>query len=74
MSPLPGNEGDFAFGGGEFKVIDDWRALAELIILRGRDRLKLSRLVQAAAASGRMLDRDTAIHNRIGLIKKHLTV
>ena len=41
-----------------------------LIILLDQDRLKLSRLEQAAAASGRMLDRDTAIQNRIGLIKK----
>jgi len=60
-------------GGGEFVDIGNWQALAEIIVSLDRDRPKLGPLVEAAAASGRLLDRDTAMQNRINLIKEHLT-
>ena len=62
------------YGGGEFTDIGNWQALAGIIISLNQDRPKLGRLVEAAAASGKLLDRDTAIQNRIELIKKHLTI
>jgi colanic acid/amylovoran biosynthesis glycosyltransferase len=61
-------------GGGEFTSVNDWAALAELIVALDRDRPRLARLVKAAAASGKVLDRDGAIQYRIDLIKKHLSV
>jgi glycosyltransferase involved in cell wall biosynthesis len=61
-------------GGGEFSDIGAWQELAEIIISLDRDRAKLARRVEAAAASGKLLDRDTAIQNRIDLIKTYLTV
>jgi glycosyltransferase involved in cell wall biosynthesis len=61
-------------GGGEFADINNWQALAEIIISLDRDRPKLAHLVEAAAASGKLLDRDSAIQKRIELIKKHLSV
>lgn len=60
-------------GGGEFTDIGNWQALAEIIISLDRDRPRLGRLVEAAAASGRLLDRDTEIQNRIELMKQYLT-
>lgn len=63
-----------ACGGGEFANIGNWKSLAEIIIALDRDRPGLGRLVRAAAASGKLLDRDTAMQYRIDLIKKYLTV
>jgi colanic acid/amylovoran biosynthesis glycosyltransferase len=60
-------------GGGEFASINDWAALAQIIVALDRDRPRLARLVEAAAASGKLLDRDRAIQYRIDLIKKHLS-
>jgi glycosyltransferase involved in cell wall biosynthesis len=60
-------------GGAEFTDIGDWKALTALIVSLDRDRSRLGRLVEAAACSGKRLDRDTAIQNRIDLIKKYLT-
>ena len=60
------------YGGGEFSDIGNWQALAKIIVSLDHDRQKLGRLVAAAALSGKLLDRDTAIQNRIDLIKKYL--
>ena len=59
-------------GGGEFTDMGDWRALAKVIVSLDRNREGLVQLIEAASASGRLLDRDAAIQNRIELIKKHL--
>jgi len=49
----------------------EWQPLAELIIALDSDRPRLARLVEAAAASGQLLDRDTAMHARIELIRTY---
>lgn len=59
------------YGGGEFTDIGNWQALAEIIATLDRDRPKLGRLIEGAAASGKLLDRDTAMQNRIELLKKY---
>jgi colanic acid/amylovoran biosynthesis glycosyltransferase len=59
-------------GGGEFVNVNDWESLAKVIVALDRDRPRLARLVEAAAASGRLLDRNAAIQHRIDLIKTHL--
>jgi len=59
-------------GGGEFADLGEWKELAQIIISLDQDRSKLARLVEAAAASGKLLDRDTAIQTRIDMIKKYL--
>jgi glycosyltransferase involved in cell wall biosynthesis len=59
-------------GGGKFAVRGDWKRLASIIVSLDRDRALLARLIEAAAASGRELDRDTAIQQRIDLIKSCL--
>jgi glycosyltransferase involved in cell wall biosynthesis len=59
-------------GGGEFAVTGDWNKLASIVIGLDQDRARLGRLVQSAAASGKELDRETAIQERIDLIKKYL--
>ena len=58
------------YGGGEFTNIGNWQALAEIIRSLDRDRSRLSRLVKSASASGKLLDRDTAIQNRIEHVKR----
>jgi hypothetical protein len=45
--------------------------LASIIASLDQDRPKLARQVQEAAASGKLLDRETAMQNRIDLIKKY---
>ena len=60
-------------GGGEFTEMDDSQGLADIIVCLDRDRAKLDGLVAAAAASGRLLDRDIAMQERIDLIKTHLS-
>jgi colanic acid/amylovoran biosynthesis glycosyltransferase len=60
-------------GGGEFADMDRWQALVEIIVSLDKDRLKLARLTAAAAASGRLLDRDIAMQKRIDLIKMYLS-
>jgi len=59
-------------GGGEFAEINDWQSLGQTIISLDQDRDKLEYLIQAAAASGALLDRDAAMQTRIDLIKKYL--
>lgn len=59
-------------GGGEFADMNEWHRLVEIIMSLDRDRSKLARLTEAAAASGRLLDRDTAMQKRINLIKAYL--
>ena len=59
-------------GGGIFVEPNDSTALASVIVGLGRDVDKLRNLVACAARSGRLLDRDTAIQNRIDLMKKFL--
>lgn len=59
-------------GGGEFADMDDWQRLVQIIVSLDRDRQQLHRLTEAAADSGRLLDRDIAMQKRIDLIKKHL--
>jgi len=56
-------------GGGEFVGVNDWNALAALLIALDADRQRLAGLVASAAASGRGLDRDEAIQNRVNLLK-----
>jgi colanic acid/amylovoran biosynthesis glycosyltransferase len=56
-------------GGGEFADMDDWQSLAEKIIGLDSDRPRLTRLLEAAASSGRLLDRDVSMQKRIDLIK-----
>ena len=63
-----------ARGGGEFADIGDWKALASIIVSLDRDRPRLGGLLEAAAASGKLLDRNTAMQERIDLIKKYLGV
>jgi glycosyltransferase involved in cell wall biosynthesis len=60
-------------GGGEFADMNDWEKLVEIIVALDRDRALLRRLTEGAAASGRSLDRDRAMQNRIDLIKMHLS-
>jgi colanic acid/amylovoran biosynthesis glycosyltransferase len=60
-------------GGGEFTEMDNWQGLVDIIASLEKDRAKLAGLVAAAAASGRLLDRDTAMQERIDLIKTYLT-
>jgi colanic acid/amylovoran biosynthesis glycosyltransferase len=59
-------------GGGEFANMDDWQRLVEIIVSLDGDRQQLRHLTEAAAASGRLLDRDIAMQKRIDLIKMHL--
>jgi glycosyltransferase involved in cell wall biosynthesis len=59
------------YGGGEFAEIGDWQKLSDIIVCLNQDRQKLGHLVENAAASGSVLDRDTNIQNRIDLIKKY---
>lgn len=59
-------------GGGLFADMDQWKSLAEIIVELDKDRTKLERLVEQAAASGRLLDRDSAMQQRVDLIKKYL--
>jgi len=60
-------------GGGKFVERGDWKMLASTLASLDRDRVRLAQLVEEAAASGREFDRDTAIQNRIELIKKYLS-
>ena len=59
-------------GGGEFARSGDWKMLASIVVSLNRDRPRLRQLVELAAASGRKLDRDTAMQERIDLIKRYL--
>jgi glycosyltransferase involved in cell wall biosynthesis len=59
-------------GGGEFANIGNWQGLAEILLSLDRDRSKLGRLVEAAAASGKLLDRDTAMQYRIEHIRRSI--
>lgn len=60
-------------GGGEFVPLGDWRKLGALIAKLDQDRERLSSLVQAAAVTGKALDRDKAMQARVNLIKTYLT-
>jgi colanic acid/amylovoran biosynthesis glycosyltransferase len=60
-------------GGGEFADMDDWQELVKIIVSLDVDRQKLAHLTTAAAASGRLLDRDIAMQKRIDLIKMYLS-
>jgi glycosyltransferase involved in cell wall biosynthesis len=60
-------------GGGEFADMNDWQKLVEIIVSLDKDRALLRRLTEEAAGSGRSLDRDRAMQNRIDLIKMHLS-
>jgi glycosyltransferase involved in cell wall biosynthesis len=77
--PLVGYTGAFPrdlvarHGGGEFVDRGHWESLASTLVSLDRDRARLAKLVEAAAASGKELDRDSAIQNRIELIKKYLS-
>jgi glycosyltransferase involved in cell wall biosynthesis len=59
-------------GGGEFARSGDWKMLASIVVSLNGDRPRLKQLVESAAASGRKLDRDTAMQERIDLIKRYL--
>jgi glycosyltransferase involved in cell wall biosynthesis len=60
-------------GGGEFADMNDWQKLVKIIVSLDKDRALLRRMTERAAASGRSLDRDRAMQNRIDLIKMHLS-
>jgi colanic acid/amylovoran biosynthesis glycosyltransferase len=60
-------------GGGEFAEMNDWQKLVEIIVSLNKNRTELGRLTGSAAASGRLLDRDRAMQERIDLIKMHLS-
>jgi colanic acid/amylovoran biosynthesis glycosyltransferase len=60
-------------GGGEFADMDNWQGLVGIVVSLDNDRRKLARLTAAAAASGKLLDRDIAMQKRIDLIKMHLS-
>lgn len=59
-------------GGAAFAPMSDWHTLTQLVVALDRDRQKLSHLVEAAAASGKLLDKDVAIQHRIELLLKYL--
>lgn len=59
-------------GGGAFVDCGNWQMLASTIVSLDRDRARLAQLIEAAATSGRELDRNTAIQYRIELIKSYL--
>lgn len=60
-------------GGGAFTEMGDWQGLVRQLSSLNRDREQLGRLIESAAASGRLLDREIAIQNRIDLIKRYLS-
>jgi colanic acid/amylovoran biosynthesis glycosyltransferase len=60
-------------GGGAFVDRGDWKMLASTLVSLDRDRTRLAQLIEAAAASGKELDRNSAIQHRIDLIKKYLS-
>ena len=60
-------------GGGEFADMDNCRGLVEIVVSLDENRQKLAQLTTAAAASGRLLDRDVAMQKRIDLIKTYLS-
>jgi len=59
-------------GGGEFVERHNWRMLASMISALDRNRPRLAQLVEAAASSGKQLDRTAAITHRIELIRRYL--
>lgn len=59
-------------GGGAFVERGDVAGLARTIAALDADRPALAKLVRDCAASGRELDRDTAMERRIALLKKYL--
>jgi glycosyltransferase involved in cell wall biosynthesis len=60
------------YGGGEFARSGDWKMLASIVVSLNRDRPRLKQLMESASASGRKLDRETAMQERIDLIKRYL--
>lgn len=60
------------YGGGEFAGLGDWKGLASIIVALDRDRAKLGALAEAAASSGKVLERNAAVQERIDLIKSYL--
>ena len=60
-------------GGGQFVERGDWEMLASTLVSLDRDRPRLAQFVEAAAASGKDLDRESAIQSRIELIKQYLS-
>ena len=59
-------------GGGDFVDPGDIAGLTDLIEKYSVDREALAKLVREAAASSKLLDRDSAIGARIALMKEHL--
>jgi len=60
-------------GGGAFVDRGDWKMLASKLASLDRDRNRLAQLIEAAATSGKELDRNSAIQQRVDLIKKYLS-
>jgi colanic acid/amylovoran biosynthesis glycosyltransferase len=60
-------------GGGEFAEIGDWNRLGQIVLSLDGNRQALAALIEAAAVSGALLDRDVAIQERIELVKKYLS-
>ncbi|MBC2668115.1 glycosyltransferase [Novosphingobium piscinae] len=77
-TPIVGFESHYArdlvarHGGGAFVPRGDTARLADMVTQLVSDRAAIRQLTIAAAASGQTFDRDTAIEERIGLMKRHL--
>lgn len=57
-------------GGGIFSEVGDVASLAQTIQELNRDRERLAQLVEAAARSGRDIDRAVALRRRVELVKQ----
>lgn len=62
-----------ASGGGQFADIGDHKTLIDLVAHLDSDREMLATLVESAANTGRLFDRDSAMQHRVDLIKKYLS-
>lgn len=77
-APLVGFGSDYSrslvreHGGGAFVEPGDSAGLARLVARLDRDRAEVRKLISEAAESGRHLDRDRAIQQRIDLMKQYL--
>lgn len=75
-APLVGFDGAYARGltnaenAGAYAGLDDAAAVAGIVVALDRNRGELAELIRAARRAGRVFDRDEAIAERIGLIKR----
>lgn len=62
-----------ACGGGQFADMGDHKGLIDLVAHLNSDREMLATLIESAAKTGRLFDRDSAMQQRVDLIKKYLS-